>query len=133
LGADLQARLDRLRARDAIPGVSATVIFPDGSTWRGVSGLSNVAAGTQVTPETAFAVGSISKTFLAALILDLVDEGKLRLEAPARQYLPTLPIDRTITIPQLLGHTRGLYAFFLMPAIDHPLRARRAAACLPSN
>ena len=133
LGLDLQASLDRLRARDAIPGVSATVIFPDGSTWRGVSGLSNVAAGTQVTPETAFAVGSISKTFLAALILDLVDEGKLRLDAPARQYLPTLPIDRAITIRQLLDHTSGLYDFFFKPGIDHALRADRTAVWLPSK
>jgi D-alanyl-D-alanine carboxypeptidase len=133
LRSDLQASLDRLRAKDAIPGVSATVLFPDGSTWRGVSGLSNVAAGTSVTPETAFAVGSISKTFLAVLVLDLADEGKLRLEAPARQYVPSLPIAATITIRQLLDHTSGLYDFFFKPGIDKALRADRSAIWIPSR
>jgi D-alanyl-D-alanine carboxypeptidase len=133
LRSDLQASLDRLRARDAIPGVSATVIFPDGSTWQGVSGLADVAAKTPVTPETAFAVGSISKTFLATLVLDLVDEGKLRLDAPAREYVANLPIASTITIRQLLDHTSGLYDFFFKPGIDKALRADRSAIWLPSR
>jgi D-alanyl-D-alanine carboxypeptidase len=133
LRTDLQASLDKLRARDAIPGVSATIIFPDGSTWLGVSGLANVAAKAPVTPETAFAVGSISKTFLAVLVLDLVDEGKVRLEAPAREYVPNLPIDSTITIRQLLDHTSGLYDFFFKPGIDKALRADRSAIWIPSR
>ncbi len=128
LGADLQAALDRLRDRDGIPGVSATILFPDGSAWRGVSGLADVTAGTSVTPDTAFAVGSISKTFVAALILDLVADGKLRLDDSARRYLPTIVIDRAITIRELLDHTSGLYDYFFNPGIDRALRADRAAA-----
>jgi D-alanyl-D-alanine carboxypeptidase len=133
LRSDLQASLDRLRTRDAIPGVSATIIFADGSTWRGVSGLANIAAGTSVTPETAFAVGSISKTFLAALVLDLAADGKLRLDAPARTYVPSLPIASSITIRQLLDHTSGLYDFFFKPGIDQALRADRSAIWTPAR
>jgi D-alanyl-D-alanine carboxypeptidase len=133
LRSDLQASLDKLRARDAIPGVSATVIFPDGSTWLGVSGLANVAAKTPVTPETAFAVGSISKTFLAVLVLDLAADGKLRLDAPAREYIPSLPIASTITIRQLLDHTSGVYDFFFKPGIDKALRADRSAIWTPAR
>ena len=128
LGPTLQATLDRLRVLDGIPGASATIIFPDGSTWRGVSGLANVSAGTAVTPDTAFAIGSISKTFLATLILDLAADGRLRLDASARTYVPTLAIDRAITIRQLLDHTSGLYDFFFRPGIDRALRADRSAA-----
>lgn len=124
---DLQAALDRIRARDAIPGVSATIVFADGSVWRGVSGLANVKAGTFVTPDTAFAIGSISKTFLAALILDLAEDGKLRLEDSAREYVPNVAIDPAITIRQLLDHTSGLHDFFFGRGIDRALRADRSA------
>lgn len=130
---NLQAALDRLRARDAIPGISATIIFPDGSTWLGVSGLADVAARRVVTPATAFAVGSISKTFLAVLILDLAADDKLRLDAPAREYLPSLPIAGTVTIRQLLDHTSGLYDFFFKPGIDKALRADRSAIWTPAR
>src|SRR4051794_12217552 len=65
LAGALQASLDRLRKKAGIPGVSATVVFPDGTAWTGVSGLADVRAKTRVGPDTTFAVGSISKTFLA--------------------------------------------------------------------
>jgi D-alanyl-D-alanine carboxypeptidase len=125
--ADLQASLDQLRVKEAIPGVSATILFPDGSTWVGVGGLADIKAGTPVTPDTAFAIGSISKTFLAVLVLDLVADGKLRLDDSARKYVPTLKIDRAITIRQLLDHTSGLFDFFFKPGIDRALRADRSA------
>ncbi|HEY0443339.1 MAG TPA: serine hydrolase, partial [Candidatus Limnocylindrales bacterium] len=86
----LQASLDRLRRHAGIPGVSATIVFADGSRWTGVSGLADVAAGRKVTPDTAFAVGSISKTFLATLILALAAEGRIDLDASVRTYLPAM-------------------------------------------
>src|SRR5258705_6786854 len=46
LGVRLQATLDRMRAKLALPGVSAAVVFPDGTSWTGVSRLSDVAART---------------------------------------------------------------------------------------
>jgi D-alanyl-D-alanine carboxypeptidase len=125
--AALQASLDKLRVKEAIPGVSATILFPDGSTWAGVSGLADVKARTAVTPDTAFAIGSISKTFVAVLVLDLVADGKLSLDDSARKYVPALKIDRAITIRQLLDHTSGLYDFFFKPGIDRALRADRSA------
>src|SRR4029079_7031151 len=63
LEARLQGALDRLRVKLGIPGVSATILFPDGSAWTGVSGLADVARGVAVAPDTAFAIASISKTF----------------------------------------------------------------------
>src|SRR4051812_43058025 len=86
----LQAELDRLRIRLAMPGVSATVILPNGTSWTGVSGLADVAGRVPVTAETAFAYASVSKTFTSALILELIDEGRLRLTDPAVALLPPL-------------------------------------------
>jgi D-alanyl-D-alanine carboxypeptidase len=61
------------------------------------------------------------------LVLDLVADGKLRLDDSALKYVPTLKIDRAITIRQLLDHTSGLFDFFFKPGIDTALRADRSA------
>jgi D-alanyl-D-alanine carboxypeptidase len=123
----LQARLDRDRLRLGIPGVSATIVFRDGSTWSGTSGLANVATGASVTPATAFALGSVSKTYTAALIVALAGDGKIKLDAPAQNYLPGLSMNPRITVRMLLDHTSGLDDFFLHPPIDKALLAHRDA------
>ncbi len=125
LVAALDARLDRLRLTYGIPGVSASIVFADGSVWRGRSGLADVAAGRPVTTDTAFSVASVSKTFTAALIMRLVEDGRLTLETRARTILPTLRIDPAITVRQLLDHTSGLRDFYLNPRIDKALLAKR--------
>ena len=121
----LQRRLDRLRVRDGIPGVSVAILFPDGTTWRGSSGLANVKTGEPVVADTAFAVASISKTFTAALILALAEEGKVDLAHRVIDYLPELSIDRRVTVRMLLGHTSGLQDYFFNPKIDKALLADR--------
>jgi D-alanyl-D-alanine carboxypeptidase len=125
----LQATLERARIRLGIPGVSATVMLPDGTSWTGASGLAVVGSKTPVAPDTAFAYASVSKTFTSALILQLVNEGRLRLTDPAAGLLPPLrlAIDRRITVGMLLNHTSGLADFFLNPKIDGPLQARPSA------
>jgi len=130
VGVHLQATLDRMRAKLGVPGVSATVMFPDGTSWTGVSGLSDVAARTRVTPQTAFAYASVSKTFTSALVLQLIGEGKLRLTDSAARFLPPLRIkvDPRITVGMLLNHTSGLADFFLNPKIDRPLQGSPTAA-----
>ena len=121
----LQRRLDRLRVRDGIPGVSVAILFPDGTTWVGTSGLANVRTGAGVDADTAFAVASISKTFTAALIMSLVEDRKVDLAAPASRYLPELAIDRHVTVRMLLDHTSGLRDFFFDARIDKALLADR--------
>ncbi|MEP6639931.1 MAG: serine hydrolase domain-containing protein, partial [Chloroflexota bacterium] len=123
LRAALTARLEHLRARVGIPGVSASILFADGSVWQGSAGMADVLAARPVTSDTAFPVASVSKTFTAALILGLVADGRLALDAPVRTYLPTLAIDGAITVRQLLDHTSGLRDFFFHPRIDHALLA----------
>ena len=118
----LQARLDRLRDRYGIPGLSAAIIMPDGSTWLGVSGLADVSAGRPVTRSTAFAIASISKTFTAALILALAEEGHIDLDTPVRKYLPKLKkVGSRVLVRQLLDHTSGLRDYFFHATIDRAL------------
>ncbi|MGZ8502151.1 MAG: serine hydrolase domain-containing protein [Candidatus Limnocylindrales bacterium] len=126
-GRALSLRLDSLRATYGLPGVSVAIRFADGSTWTGTSGLADVETGRPVTPDTEFAVASISKTFLAALILALAEDDQLELETPVVSYLPDLAIDPAITVRQLLDHTSGLHDYFYDPDIDKALLADREA------
>jgi len=117
----LDARLDALRAEYGFPGVSVSIVFPDGATWLGESGLADVSAGTPVTPDTVFALASLTKTFTSALILRLAEEGRFSLDGRVTTYLPELAVDPGVTIRQLLDHTSGLRDFFFDEAIDEML------------
>ena len=124
----LQARLNKLRSKYAIPGVSATIILADGSTWTGTSGLANVRKGTKVKPDTAFALASVSKTYTAALILALANDGKLDLDERVTKLLPKMRFASKVTVRQLLNHTSGLPDYFLNGKIDRALFGDRARA-----
>lgn len=117
--------------------MSVSIVFSDGSSWNGVSGLADVAAKRRVTTNTAFSVASVSKTFLAALILDLAAEGRLRLDDRASRYLPGQKIlagaGAGITIRMLLDHTSGLHDYFLNPKIDRALRAEPSRGWSPTR
>jgi D-alanyl-D-alanine carboxypeptidase len=100
-------------------GISAAVIVPDQGTWTGASGVSD--PGTPVAPEMLFDMASIGKNFVATLVLQLVEEGKLSLDDPLHKWLPDYPnIDNTITIRQLLNHTSGVFDF--VEHSDSPFR-----------
>jgi len=117
----LQTRLTNLRKKYGYPGVSVAIIFPDGSTWAGTSGLADIEAGTPVTPSTAFAIASVSKTFTAALVMALVQDGKVGLDTPVARYLPELKVAAGVTVRQLLDHTSGLRDFFFGRGVDAAL------------
>lgn len=69
------------------------------------------AAGAAV-PAGYFRIGSVTKTFVATVVLQLVDEGRVRLDDPIDRYLPGLvPDGQQITVRQLLNHTSGIYDY----------------------
>jgi len=66
----------------------------------------------QISPEMLFDLCSIGKNYVAALVLQLVEEGRFTLDDPLHKWLPDYPnIDNNITIRQLLNHTSGIYDF----------------------
>ena len=129
----LDRRLERLRAKYGIPGISAAILFADGSIWRGVDGDADVATGVPVTPDTSFSVASVSKTFTSALILALIEDGRLSLDGAAKGYLPSLPIDSRITVRELLDHTSGLRDFYFGAGVDRALLSRPARVWDPAR
>jgi D-alanyl-D-alanine carboxypeptidase len=79
-------------------------------------GLANLEHGVAVAPNTVFHIASISKNILAAVVLQLVDEGKLQLDDDVTKYVPEAPTHgRRVTVRQLLNQTSGIYSFTSLP------------------
>ena len=96
-----------------VPGVSVGIL-KDGEVEIAGYGVVNIESGYPVLPETLFQIGSISKTFTATLVLQLVDEGLLDLDVPLITYVPDLVLAdeaarATVTLRHVLTHTSGFY------------------------
>lgn len=106
----LQERLDRI-VDDGAVGAVAQVRDEDGS-WRSTSGVAELGTTRTVPVNGRFRVGSITKTLVATVVLQLVDEGRLRLEDPVETWLPeVVPNGERITVRHLLNHTSGVYDY----------------------
>ncbi|KDN17066.1 serine hydrolase domain-containing protein [Amycolatopsis rifamycinica] len=106
----VQARLDVLTAQDGVPG--AEVVVQDGRRTRVVrSGTGDLATGKPFPRDGPFRAGSVTKTFVATVVLQLVGAGRVALDAPVERYLPGLLPDTRITVRQLLQHTSGLFNY----------------------
>ncbi|MER6990361.1 serine hydrolase domain-containing protein [Saccharopolyspora hirsuta] len=109
--------------RAGVPGVFAEVRGGD-QVWRGAAGVADVATGRPVTADMRHRVGSITKTFTAAAVLQLVEAGEIGLDAPIGRYVPKLvPGQRgdAITVRMLINHTSGLAEY--LPRAYPSLRA----------
>jgi D-alanyl-D-alanine carboxypeptidase len=113
--------------------VAATVILADGRTWTGVAGDAVAATHAKVTPQTPFAIASLTKTFTAALILRLADEGRLTIDDPLVRWLPDYPNAARITLRMLLQHTSGLADFFQNPKFDAALNQAKRRVWTPDE
>jgi D-alanyl-D-alanine carboxypeptidase len=118
----LQAALDRIVAGGA-PGAIMVVRTP-GRTLRLASGLADRDARTPMRPGMHLRIASVTKTYTAAVVLQLVAERKLRLGDSVQRWLPGLvPNGGNITVRQLLGHTSGLGDFEFDPRVLAPYLA----------
>ncbi|MFB7918871.1 serine hydrolase domain-containing protein [Streptomyces sp. NPDC056061] len=93
-------------------------------SWAGASGVADVDTGRPVKPGMRHRVGSISKTFAAVAVLQQVERGRIRLDAPIGDYLPDLipgQRGRQITVRMLLNHTSGIgdYVIGAFPSLAH--------------
>ncbi|MFE0822379.1 serine hydrolase domain-containing protein [Streptomyces sp. NPDC058847] len=104
--AGVAAALDAAVAEGA-PGATARFTGPEGVRAR-TAGVRDRASGAPMDVRARFRVGSVSKTFTAVVVLQLVDEGRLALDAAVSHYLPGLLPDDRITVRHLLTHRSGL-------------------------
>jgi D-alanyl-D-alanine carboxypeptidase len=105
----LQQVLDRLVQSGTTPGVTAYVAGPNG-TWLGAAGVADVNTGAAMRPGERMRIESLSKTWLTAVILEFVQEGKLNLSDTVARWLPGLlrAHGSQITIQELMTDTSGL-------------------------
>ncbi len=108
--AGLQRRLDDVVAAGAV-GALAEVRDEHG-VWRGTSGVAELGTTRAVPVRGRFRAGSITKTFVATVALQLVAEDRLRLNDTVEAWLPgVVPAGDRITVRHLLNHTSGLYDY----------------------
>ena len=123
----LQATLDSLHAAGRFPGATAGIALPDGDVIALAVGMADSARRIPMRLDTRMLAGSVGKTFVAAVALQLVREGRLELDAPLSRYLGAepwfarLPNARDITVRMLLNHTSGIQRYEFKPAVTELL------------
>ena len=111
---ELQQALDSAREAGGLIGVSAAIVDGQGRLWTGASGESY--PGQPITADMRFDMASAGKSLVAALMLDLAEDGLLSLDDPIDLYIEPPPgVDGSIPIRLLLNHTSGLANM-----VEHP-------------
>ena len=112
----LQAYVDDFVKNNNIPALSLAV-WENGELDQAAAGILNVNTGVEATTDSIFQIGSISKVLTSCLIMQLVEQGRVELDKPVKQYLKDFTVGsaeatETITVRQLLTHTSGLAGDF---------------------
>ena len=115
IAAQLQTVVDRAveHSDGKIPGAMLFISSKDFGTWTCAAGLRNIENGLMMAPDNRFRAGSILKTFVSTVVLQLVEEGRFALDDPIRGLLPesisdAIPQSDAITLRMLLNHTAGI-------------------------
>lgn len=111
-----QQRLDELSRQHGVPGASLAVWAPGGLT-EAATGVLNVDTRVAATTDSVFQIGSITKTYTATLVMQLVEEGRIDLDDPVVRVLPDLRLGdeeatAQVTMRHLLTHTSGIQGDF---------------------
>jgi CubicO group peptidase (beta-lactamase class C family) len=100
-----EAQLDGLRVQLQIPGLSAAIVQDGRIAWSKGFGYADVEQNKPVTPTTAFHLASLTKTFAATIVMQLVEQGAIDLNDPVSEYGVALESSGTILVRHLLTHT----------------------------
>jgi len=110
----LQAEMDFLTRKRIVPGMTLSIRFKDGTHLSLASGLADVETRVPMKPDAVMLSGSVGKTYVAATVLKLFEEGRIDLQAKAGDYLQDEPWfskiqnAKDITVEMLLNHTAGI-------------------------
>ena len=104
--------VQREMADKELPGIAILLVDDQNIVWQKGYGYSDPQAKTLITDDTIFRVGSVSKLFTDIAVMQLVEQGKLDLDAPVTNYLPEFKprnsFKKPITLRQLMSHRAGL-------------------------
>jgi D-alanyl-D-alanine carboxypeptidase len=119
---DLQDALDRARLETGAPGATVALVA-GGEVLASLASGSRAPVGVEpLAPDAAFHAYSVTKTLLAAALLTLEREGRLRLSDPLEAHLPGTGVGGAVTVRHLLEHTSGLRDYGGLPAYRDDLR-----------
>jgi len=111
LTAELQAKLDELTGHKDLPGATLAVVLPGERKICLASGMADIEKKRKMVPTDRMLSGSIGKTYLVAIILQLEEENKLKIDDPVKKYFngeawySQLPNGNDLTLRMLLNHT----------------------------
>lgn len=104
----------------------------NGTTITAVTGLAN-NAGDPVAADTPFRVGDLSKSFVATMVMQLVEEGRVDLDEPLSAYLPDTTVGGAVPVRLLVNHNSGLPTYTDLPAWNTDLLADRDRVFTPTD
>ena len=107
----LEQAVDDTIKKYTTPGAIVGVWQGNRKAWIYATGLSDIKTKRKMEPDDKFRIASNTKTFIAVVVLQLVDEKKLNLEDRLDKFIPEIPHSDKITIRRLLNHTSGIYDF----------------------
>jgi D-alanyl-D-alanine carboxypeptidase len=116
----LQTAVETFMEDTGFPGAVVLVAMPDRETWTGAFGIADREAGTPMRTDMRLRVGSVTKTFTATVVLQLVDEGRLSLDDTLAALLPDaadLPHAEAITLRQILNMRSGVFNYTEHPGL----------------
>src|SRR5271168_2247687 len=107
--ARISEAVSRFMAANSVPGIGAAVVLDGVPVWSSGYGMADLENFVPATSATLFRLASISKPITATAVLQLVERGKLDLDAPVQKYCAAFPQkEAPITTRELLGHLGGI-------------------------
>lgn len=115
----LQTAVTEGRDEYSLPGLAMAAAYAETNELMvAVAGLSDVAAAEEWTPTHSFRIGSVTKTFTAALILQLVDEGTIALDDSLERWVPDYYAGVGVTVRHLITNTSGIVSYNYVGSFD---------------
>ncbi|SEL29516.1 serine hydrolase domain-containing protein [Streptacidiphilus jiangxiensis] len=125
LGPEVAARLDRaiedVRRQAKIPGVVVGLWMPGRGSYVRATGVADTSTGARMREDSFFRIGSETKTFTVTALLELVDDGLVRLDDPISAYVRGVPRGTEISLRQLAEMRSGLFPYSLDKGFAHDL------------
>ncbi|MER7575558.1 serine hydrolase domain-containing protein [Streptomyces sp. NPDC126514] len=131
LGHKLTARLDKaiadVRREAGIPGLTVGLWMPGKGSYVRSTGVADKITGAPMRPDLHARIGSETKTFTVTALLQLVDDGRVRLDDPIAKYIRGVPDGRRITLRHLAEMRSGLFSYtedddFVQALLSDPRR-----------